>query len=77
MARWIARVTVKANSFDIGDGTVIRDSQASQGAARSRLRGRKRKAGPVTSIGERQTERLLKAPRLEALRARILAKSVR
>ena len=75
MARWIARVTVQANHFDVGDGSFVRDSQADcvRGRQASK-RGRKRKAELVAAEGS-MTERLLKAPRLVALRARIQARS--
>ena len=73
MAVWIARVTVEANHFRLEDGTVVRDSQASP-VQQGKQRGRKRPAMEVTAVSVPAAERLMKHPRLAALRERILAK---
>jgi len=73
MARWIAMVTVRANHFDMGDGTFMRDSQADKGC---RVVGRRRVKRKVErSLPSSPVERLLKLPRLADLRQRVLAKA--
>jgi len=82
MAVWLARVTHFANNFPF-EGKFIRDSTADPAAKRAR-KGVKRKAAAaswsepsvnsaVLSYG--QVDRMLKVPRLAALRERILAKT--
>ena len=74
MAVWIARVTIEANAFKGLDGACLRDSQADRALRRKRLprkRPRVQEPQPEVSL----TERLLKVPRLAAVKARILARS--
>ena len=74
MAVWIARVTLEANAFKGPDGACLRDSQADRALRRKRLprkRPRVQEPQPEVSL----TERLLKVPRLAAVKARILARS--
>ena len=80
MAVWLARVTQEANHFPL-DGRFIRDSTA--GSARLRKGGIKRKVispsgSESTSAAKSlcQVERMLKVPRLSALRDRILSRRV-
>ena len=73
MARWIAMVTIRANHFDMGNGTFIRDSQAERGCRSAARHGRKRKV--ERSLPSDPMERLLKLPRLADLRQRVLAKA--
>eukprot|EP00973_Karenia_brevis_P023240 3200938-Karenia_brevis.AAC.1 len=74
MAKWIAQVTVEANHFRLGDGSVMRDSQARKGSDRRR-KGCKRAVVEVVEERPSMAERLFKHPRLAALRERVLAKS--
>ena len=71
MAAWLAEVTMLANHFPM-NGTWIRDTCAV--AKASRRVGHKRKA--ETSEPESVCERLLKLPRIAALRQRVLARGV-
>ncbi len=76
MARWLAAVTLQANRFRLDDGTVVRDTTAK--AEWRRKRGVKRKrASPNNTNTNPETgvERLLKTPRLAALRQRLLLKA--
>ena len=74
MAVWIARVTLEANAFKGPDGACLRDSQADRALRRNRIsRKRPRALEPQPEVS--LTERLMKAPRLAAVRARILARS--
>ncbi len=76
MARWLAAVTLQANRFRLDDGTVVRDTTAK--AEWRRERGVKRKrANPNNTNTNPETgvERLLKTPRLAALRKRLLLKA--
>lgn len=80
MAVWLARVTQEANHFPL-DGRFIRDSTAV--SARLRKGGIKRKVispsgSESTSAAKSlcQVERMLKVPRLSALRDRILSRRV-
>ena len=73
MAKCIAAVTVRANHYQLADGAHIRDSQADN-AAKSKRRGLKRHRRDCGDVGVPVTERLLKLPRLAALREWILAK---
>ena len=73
MARWIAMVTVRANDFDLGDCTFMRDFQAEKGCRTAGRRGRKRKVERL--LPPNPTERLSKMPRLADLRQRVLAKA--
>ena len=76
MAVWLAKVTVRANSFPLESGGTIRDSLAKAGASSSSRRGRKRAAEPaVESPRESARERLFKLPRLAAVRERVLARA--
>ena len=71
MAIWLAKATQYSNHFPL-DGGHIRDSDA---VARKQ-KGVKRKCGVAQSAGEPEEYlgRLFKAPKLEALRARVLAR---
>ena len=75
MAVRVARVTVEANHFKLGDGSVVRDSLAV--GARGRRGVKRRRAAeeaedaPLTAAG-----RLYQHPRLAALRERVLAKAL-
>ena len=71
MAKWIATVTLAANAFLLDDGRVIRDSQAQRTTRKSTIT--KKRAAPEAAI-ETAFERLLKYPRIAALRERIRAK---
>ena len=80
MAVWLAKVTQEANHFPL-DGRFIRDSTAV--SARLRKGGIKRKVispsgSESTSAAKSlcQVERMLKVPRLSALRDRILSRRV-
>ena len=72
MAVWLAKATQHANHFPCDDGHV-RDSDA---VARKQ-KGAKRKCDALEALDKPgdSFERLLKIPRLEALRARVLAKT--
>ena len=71
MAKWIGRVTVKANHFDMGNGAVIRDSQADK-ARKKRVKSTKRlkRKGQEAGLVNLE-ERLHKLPRMAAILERV------
>ena len=75
MAVWIARVTVEANHFKLGGGSVVRDSLA-VGARGRRGVKRRRAAEEAGDAPLTAAERLFQHPRLAALRERVLAKAL-
>ena len=79
MAVWAARITQHANHFPI-DGGYMRDSTADRSAKRAQ-RGCKRKSQSFVQVDSAsasisKVERILKCPKLAAVRERIMAKSV-
>ena len=75
----VARITQHANHFPI-DGGYMRDSTADSSAKRAQ-RGCKRKSQSFVQVDSAsasisKVERILKCPKLAAVRERILAKSV-
>ena len=79
MAVWVARITQHTNHFPI-DGGYMRDSTADASAKRAQ-RGCKRKAQSFVQVDSAsasisKVERILKCPKLAAVRERIMAKSV-
>ena len=69
MAVWIAQVTLEANAFKLHD--VIRDSMAERVSRKKCITCKRRR---VQEPEPCPAERLLKAPRLAALRERVLAR---